>query len=195
MKFSKIILPILLILVLAGLILYFSISRPKAPVKKPPLNSQQPAAPVAAPVPPQQQTPAASGTVSQENPAPITIPAPPATSSLSSFSDNFDKIYTLEEAPQSLKSNPDWWLNSGAYFYSGDGMGKTTFGDLPAGSKWRTAYAKSNPDETDKGLHPQNIFRLVTRSKWQNLEQQVYYNMQKYNLSESSNRQQSNGFF
>lgn len=47
--------------------------------------------------------------------------------------------------------------------------------------------------DTDSGRHPQNIFRLVTRSKWQNFRQSCYFNISKYILSNSPERRQSNG--
>jgi hypothetical protein len=90
-------------------------------------------------------------------------------------------------------SSPYWWLNSGGQFYLKDGIGKTIQGELPALNKWRIAYAVSNPIDTDDGYHPQNIFRLVTRSKWQNFQQEVYFKIIKINMSASPNRNASNG--
>lgn len=60
-------------------------------------------------------------------------------------------------------------------------------------SKWRLAYARSNPIDTDNGYHPQNIFRLVLRSKWQNYTQQAYFRVDRHNASASPNRAASNG--
>lgn len=85
-------------------------------------------------------------------------------------------------------SSPYWWLNSGGLFYLKDGLGKTIQGDLPAVNKWRLAYSLSNSVDTDNGYHPQNIFRLVTRSKWQNFRQEIYFNIAKINLSQSGER-------
>jgi hypothetical protein len=58
---------------------------------------------------------------------------------------------------------------------------------------WHKKYNKNNPKDTDKGAHPQNLFRLVTRSQWENLSQQVYFNAKRNNLSKSKNRNESNG--
>lgn len=90
-------------------------------------------------------------------------------------------------------SSPYWWLNSGGIFYLKDDIGFTIKGELPAYSKWRLAYAASNPVDTDNGYHPQNILRLVTRSKWKNFREEVYFKIIKDNLSSSTNRNASNG--
>lgn len=85
-------------------------------------------------------------------------------------------------------SSPSWWVNSGAYLYVSNGVGKTVTGNLPSSDKWRTTYASSNPTDTDNGYHPQNIFRLLTTSKWQNLAQEAYFKINAYNESASPNR-------
>ena len=90
-------------------------------------------------------------------------------------------------------SSPYFWLNSGGRLYLSGGTGKTVFGELPQYSKWRLAYAASNPTDTDNGYHPQNIFRLVTRSKWQSFSQEIYFKIAKSNMSVSPNRNASNG--
>jgi hypothetical protein len=68
-------------------------------------------------------------------------------------------------------------------------------GELEPLNKWRLLYSVSNPADTDDGYHPQNIFRLVTRSKWQNFSQEIYFKINKTNMSASSNRNSSNGVF
>ena len=90
-------------------------------------------------------------------------------------------------------SSPYFWLNSGGRFILKDGIGKTVQGELNKFNKWRLAYYASNPIDTDDGYHPQNILRLVTRSKWQNFNQEIYYRITKDNLSASPNRNASNG--
>ena len=74
-----------------------------------------------------------------------------------------------------------------------NGIGKTIQGDFPEGSKWQKKYEKSNPKDTDNGTHPQNIFRLVTKAKWQNFDQEAYFRINRLNLSSSDNRNESNG--
>ena len=107
----------------------------------------------------------------------------------------FDNEEVLEETGKAYdSSSPYWWLNSGALFHVSDGVGKTVFGgELPKYSKWRLAYLVSNPIDTDRGYHPQNIFRLITRSKWQNFQQEIYFKINKLNISKSINRNASNG--
>lgn len=90
-------------------------------------------------------------------------------------------------------TSPYWWLNSGGKLILAEGLGKTVQGELPVTDKWRLAYLKANPLDTDNGYHPQNIFRLVTRSKWQNFTQEGYFLITKDNLSDSPNRNASNG--
>ncbi len=90
-------------------------------------------------------------------------------------------------------SSPYWWLNSGGEMIIEDGLGKTIHGNLPINNKWRIAYAKANPMDTDNGYHPQNIFRLVSRNVWHNFQQESYFKIDQYNVSSSTNRNESNG--
>lgn len=107
---------------------------------------------------------------------------------------NFNADGTLwESSSMSESSSPYWWLNSGAYLRIYDGRGHTNLGNLPTNDVWRKIYSRENPEDTDNGYHPQNIFRLVTKSKWQNTRQQVYFDVLKDNLSPSPNRAEHNG--
>ena len=89
--------------------------------------------------------------------------------------------------------SPYWWLNSGGQLFLKDHVGKTVQGELDKSNEWRLHYATSNPLDTDGGYHPQNIFRLVLRSQWQNFQQEVYFKIDTDNLSASPNRNASNG--
>lgn len=101
---------------------------------------------------------------------------------------------TLQEAGQmSASTSPYWWVNSGGQLWLRGGKGQTVQGELPSDNKWRLAYNRSNPVDTDNGYHPQNIFRLITRGQWQNFRQEVYTKINKLNLSASPNRNASNG--
>jgi hypothetical protein len=101
---------------------------------------------------------------------------------------------TLEETGKMAESQSQrWWLNSGGLMTTENGVARTNFGDLPKDSSWRKLYAKTNARDTENGKQPQNIFRLVTRSEWQELTQQLYFNIEKINLSESEFRNESNG--
>jgi hypothetical protein len=101
---------------------------------------------------------------------------------------------TLEETGQmDESSSPYFWLNSGGKLLLEDGFGETIQGELPLFSKWRFAYNLSNPADSDYGAHPQNIFRLVTRSAWQDASTEVYFLITNDNLSSSPSRNESNG--
>ncbi len=100
----------------------------------------------------------------------------------------------LEEAgSMEESSDPYWWLNSGGYLLSSHGIGETVQDELPIGNVWRIAYSLSNPEDTDNGYHPQNIFRLISRSTWRNFRQTAYFLIKKDQLSASPNRSESNG--
>jgi len=75
------------------------------------------------------------------------------------------------------------------------GMGQTLHGTLPLTDSFAKLYLVSNPTDTDGGIHPQNIFRLVGRSPWHNLRQETYFKIEANNLSLSTNRNASNGLF
>jgi hypothetical protein len=89
--------------------------------------------------------------------------------------------------------NNKWWLNSGAKALFFDNIIKTIQGDLFSNDTWSIKYRQTDPGETDNGTHPQNIFRLVTRAKYQNVTQQMYFKINKYNLSNDVHRAASNG--
>lgn len=95
----------------------------------------------------------------------------------------------LEEAGSSdASSSPYWWMNSGGRLLIKNGIGMTIQGDLPPTDPWRLRYASTTPLHTDAGLHPQNLFRLVTRSRWLNVSQSVSFRITKLNMSVSSER-------
>lgn len=99
----------------------------------------------------------------------------------------------VETSSTNNSSSGYWWVNSGAGFSISGGRGHTVQGALLATDPWRTLYAANNPTDTDNGYHPQNIFRLVGRSLWNNFSQQIYFKINADNLSESPNRNASNG--
>lgn len=94
----------------------------------------------------------------------------------------------VESARMEDSTDPCWWLSSGGLFWAHDGVGRTIQGRLPAGSEWQARYAKSNARDTDGGHHPQNLLRLISRTRWQDYEQQVQFRILKLNLSESPER-------
>ncbi len=103
---------------------------------------------------------------------------------------------TLEETGTEQEStSSSWWLNSGAILKVEDGVGKTIQGSLGTYDHWRFLYSSSNPIDTDNGFHPQSIFRLLSRTTWQDFNQEAYFNVVKDNVSDSPNRNESNGLF
>ncbi len=111
-----------------------------------------------------------------------------------SFSESFTTAGSLEEAgSMSSSASPDWWVNSGGRLVRPGGTGGTIQGELPVGDIWRTLYASSNPLDTDDGLHPQNIFRLVTRRTWTEFQQTASFRIARMQMSASPNRNASNG--
>jgi hypothetical protein len=110
----------------------------------------------------------------------------------SPFRYDFHVDGTLEETgSMNDSSSPYFWLNSGGYMPLRNGLGMTAQGT--ASPKWRTLYAAANPLDTDNGTHPQNLFRLVTRSQWQNFQQEAYFKITADNFSASPNRDGHNG--
>jgi hypothetical protein len=126
--------------------------------------------------------------------APTLNPTPSPAPTGKSFLDTFSTNYVLEETgAMAESSNPNWWLSSGGRFIVQNSVAKTIQGSLPTTDSWYREYAKYNPVDTDGGAHPQNIFRLVTKSKWQNFAQEAHFKINKYNLSNSSERYNPNG--
>lgn len=110
------------------------------------------------------------------------------------FTYTFSTAGTLyETSDMALSSSPYFWLNSGAKFILENGVGKTIQGALPTLDSWRLIYNASNPLDTENGYFPQNLLRLVTRSTWQNVEQQISFRITRLNMTESPNRNASNG--
>ncbi len=122
------------------------------------------------------------------------VEAPPNESVKRSFKEHFLGDFVLEETGDMAKSaDAHWWVNSGAYLYSNGGVAKTIFGALEKGEKWQKRYYNYNSSETDRGIHPQNIFRLINKAKWRNIQQESYYRVSRYILSEAKERSASNG--
>jgi len=92
-------------------------------------------------------------------------------------------------------ASPYFWLNSGGTLYLAGGIGSTIHGALPERSYWRTEYRATNPEDTENGRNPQNVFRLLTVAEWKNVEQEAYFRIDAYNVSRSTNQNESNGIF
>lgn len=123
-------------------------------------------------------------------------PTSPTSAPMTSFSDAFSASATITETnTAATSSSKRWWVNSGAYLYTGGGIAQTVTGALASTDPWFGEYASSNPIDTDGGVHPQNIFRLVQKDLWQNFSQEVYYTATAIHESTSPNRNASNGLF
>jgi hypothetical protein len=125
------------------------------------------------------------------SPEPDTSPAPEDPGTLAY---GFDDTETIEEAGSLAESaSLRWWVSSGGRLIVATGVGKTMHGEAASGDTWHDAYLASNPTDTDDGTHPQNIFRLVTQETALNFRQRLYFRMDEYNISDSPNRNASNG--
>lgn len=108
--------------------------------------------------------------------------------------DSFSTATTIEEqGSASSSSSKTWWVNSGGRLRIANELASTIAGDLSTADRWYTEYLATNPIDTDNGLHPQNIFRLVQRELWQSFRQEVYARIDTVNMSTSPNRNASNG--
>lgn len=137
---------------------------------------------------------AARGLYSDEQPLDRGAELPPAPQATSSFIYTFDSPGILHEtnSPDS-SSSPYWWLDSGGKLLVHDGVGSTLQGSLTESDAWFSRYQASSSRDTDNGAHPQNLFRLVTKSRWNNVSLAVSFRILKDNFSTSPNRNESNG--
>lgn len=94
-------------------------------------------------------------------------------------------------------ASPIFWLNSGGRMITVNGRGNTIQGDLLPTDKWYQIYHKTPGSDayvnSDGGLHPQNLFRLYTRQKFLDTSCSAIFRMNKYHLSDASERKESNG--
>ena len=112
---------------------------------------------------------------------------------LTLVSEDKNNIVIKEAGNINDSTNSNFWLNSGGLFYLQNNYGHTILGDLPKYSPWRILYSITNPTDTDNGYHPQNLLRLISRKKEINVSQTLYVLIVKDNLSQSPNRNESNG--
>jgi len=120
--------------------------------------------------------------------------SPAAAIEGTSFLYSFNVDGTLEEtATSELSPSPYWWLDSGGELRIKDGVGSTVVGELATLSRWRVAYGKSNPIDSDNGYHPQNIFRLVGRTIWRDVRAETSFRILADRINQSPHRNESNG--
>lgn len=127
------------------------------------------------------------------------IPSKTATSTLKDYSANTNNCNFLESGIIVEKISPKnsdqkcWWLDSGGTFMVENGVGKTIQNNLSDNHYWRIEYNKTNPIDTNNGYRPQNIFRLINQGRWKNIDQSIFFKINLYDLSQSPNRNPSNG--
>lgn len=124
-------------------------------------------------------------------PAPHAVPAAAVGPR---FAYTFNDAGVLEEAGDMRESSsPYFWLNSGGELVISGSTGATISGSTSPENSWQAQYAADNPTDTDAGAHPQNIFRLITRSQWGNVREEAQFLVTRDNFSASPNRNASNG--
>lgn len=99
----------------------------------------------------------------------------------------------VEAGSPDESTSPYWWLDAGGRFFIEDGLGKTIMGSLDVLDEWRIRYRLSNSLDTENGYAPQNLFRLLTRSSWDNVRVSADFRIIRDNLADSPNRNESNG--
>ena len=120
----------------------------------------------------------------------------PMTPDDSPFRFSFDTDGVLEEAGAPEESSSAfWWLDSGGRLTMRGLRGETMQGEAGPTDAWRIRYAIGNPRDTDQGVHPQNIFRLVTRAEWKDARIRAIFFISRDNFGSSPNRNSSNGVF
>jgi hypothetical protein len=109
---------------------------------------------------------------------------------------NFNQDGILEEtADSALSSSPYFWLASGAELTIADGIGSTIHGQVNPSLVWRSIYQKNNSADSEDGLYPQNLFKLLTKNTWGNLAQEISFRIDKTNPTDTLNRDGLSGFF
>lgn len=122
------------------------------------------------------------------------LPAAPILAPNTPFTYSFAVDGVLHESGnEDETTSPYWWVNAGGMLLLTDGVGSTIQGRLSTFDRWRVRYSLSNPRDTDDGYHPQNLFRLISRSTWQNPRSEAEFYIAAHNQSDSPNRNESNG--
>ena len=98
-----------------------------------------------------------------------------------------------ESASPDTSSSPYWWVDSGGKLIVENGVGKTLQGELPASDPWRERYNRTSRADTANGAYPQNLFRLLARSQWDNVRVESSFLITADNFATTTNRNESNG--
>lgn len=106
---------------------------------------------------------------------------------------NLPRVLPETDTPE-RSPDPEWWLNSGGqFFFTSSGFGSTLHGSLPRYAWWRLLYAVSNPRDTDRGLYPQNLFRLISRRHYTDVQVATTVRISDIHLTDTPYRNESNG--
>lgn len=110
--------------------------------------------------------------------------------------DNFYINKNYEEVSEEERDFSDrWWINSWGSFYVKDGVWKSIQWKVKEWTKWQIKYKEHNWWlDTDWWFYPQNLFRLISNKKFWNFNQYAYFKINRYMLSNSKNRYESNWF-
>jgi hypothetical protein len=112
----------------------------------------------------------------------------------SDFAYPFDAPGMVDETASPYESRSGyWWLDSGGHLRIRNGIASTIQGKLETKDTWHILYAVSNPTDTDGGNYPQSIFRLFTRSSWENVRLESDFQIRADRFLDSPNRNASNG--
>ena len=112
----------------------------------------------------------------------------------SPFRYTFKSTGTLKEASsEDESSSPYFWLDSGAKLIIENGIGRTLQGKLSELDPWHVRYALSSRVDTSNGDYPQNLFRLLTRSSWENVRVDTSFRILADHFVDSPNQNASNG--
>lgn len=110
----------------------------------------------------------------------------------SSFHYRFSVNGILNETGSPAEStSPYFWLNSGGRLTIEAGVGQTIQG--AASGVWQSLYALTSALDTGNGNYPQNLFRLLTKSSWHNVDQKIRFSLRKFNMTETPNRDSYSG--
>jgi hypothetical protein len=110
------------------------------------------------------------------------------------WSYSFNSPGTLNQSATTDQSGSAyWWVKSGGQIIVQNGIGQSLQGSTPSSNPWYAPYASTYPVESDKGLHPQNMFSMFARVEQRDSDQAVSVKIAQDNLSNSANIHAWNG--
>ncbi|MCA9308573.1 hypothetical protein KC980_03600 [candidate division WWE3 bacterium] len=91
--------------------------------------------------------------------------------------------------------NYRWNIVSGGILNIKKSVLSTNIGELNTQNPVYKLYQNKAPIDSDNGKHPQNLFKITTKRSYINSTQKITYKIKKLNLSDSPNRNNTNGIF